>query len=167
MKPQRMSVWLFLLLSCHQILAKEGIPFAQNVPLTIFHHNGQSSQPFRHTCALCLAAARGCIRRSLIDFCNPGDVWRNPQARLADRVTDLLELLTVDEMISSLDANKRPSGAIKRLGIPGFTGWNGRSHLQRRGKSCTVGFELVLVLPFRFSGYLQTWSPQVGHASEE
>lgn len=53
------------------------------------------------------------------------DTWRDPNAAVADRVEDLLNQLTVEEMIASLDANTFPTGAISRLGIPGFTGWNG------------------------------------------
>ena len=53
------------------------------------------------------------------------DIWRDPNAAVADRVEDLLNQLTVEEMIASLDANTFPTGAISRLGIPGFTGWNG------------------------------------------
>lgn len=76
----------------------------------------------------------GCMpdmRESSFDYCRlAGDIWRNPDAKIEDRVESLLAQLTVAEMISSLDANKRPTGGISRLGIPGFTGWNGSSTVQ-------------------------------------
>lgn len=61
-------------------------------------------------------------------WCFAGSIWRDPEAALADRVDDLVGQLTVEEMIASLDAVTHPTGALPRLGIPGFTGWNG-THL--------------------------------------
>lgn len=71
--------------------------------------------------------------RSLLTFEHAeGDLWRNPDARLKDRVADLLKQLTIDELISSLDATTYPTGDISRLGIPGFTGWNGEAYLMHK-----------------------------------
>jgi hypothetical protein len=51
--------------------------------------------------------------------------WRDPDAPLAGRVDDLLARLTLEEKVEQLNAARDAVGAIKRLGIPAFQGWNG------------------------------------------
>ena len=44
---------------------------------------------------------------------------------MAERVRALLDQLSVDEKIGQLDATTHPTGAVERLGVPAFQGWNG------------------------------------------
>ncbi len=54
-----------------------------------------------------------------------GGDWRDTGASVDARVRLLLDQLTVDEKIGQLDATTHPTGAVPRLGIPAFQGWNG------------------------------------------
>jgi len=51
--------------------------------------------------------------------------WRDPDAPLAGRVDDLLGRLTLEEKVEQLSAARDAVGAVKRLGVPAFQGWNG------------------------------------------
>ncbi|KAK9837275.1 hypothetical protein WJX81_002841 [Elliptochloris bilobata] len=50
--------------------------------------------------------------------------WRDPDAPLGVRVEDLLQRLTLAEKVEQLSAARDAVGAIPRLGIPAFQGWN-------------------------------------------
>ena len=51
--------------------------------------------------------------------------WRDPDAPLGVRVEDLLQRLSLAEKVQQLSAARDAVGAIERLGIPAFQGWNG------------------------------------------
>ena len=54
-------------------------------------------------------------------------VWENTDLPLEDRVLALMQVMTTDEKISQLDAATQPTGAVNRLNISAFEGWNGTS----------------------------------------
>lgn len=56
--------------------------------------------------------------------------WQEPDLPIEQRVQLLLEKLTAEEKIAQLDAAQQPTGAVDRLGIPAFAGWNGVGHLE-------------------------------------
>ncbi len=51
--------------------------------------------------------------------------WRDPNVAVEARVKDLLGRMSVEEKIIQLDARQQPTGAVDRLGIRAFQGWNG------------------------------------------
>src|SRR5919199_1725115 len=62
-------------------------------------------------------------------------LFRNPNAPIEDKVTDLLHTLTLQEKISLLGNN---SPAIERLGIPSYNWWNEGLHGMARAGEATV-----------------------------
>lgn len=62
-------------------------------------------------------------------------VFRNPSAAIAQRVTDLLLRLTLEEKISLLGYNSK---AIPRLNIPAYNWWNEALHGVARAGKATV-----------------------------
>lgn len=80
-------------------------------------HTERSSSP---------AADAPATQRQLADAPAPsGADWRDTGTPVAERVRALLDQLSVDEKIGQLDATTHPTGAVERLGVPAFQGWNG------------------------------------------
>ena len=53
--------------------------------------------------------------------------WRDPALAVEDRVKDLLGRMSTEDKIIQLDARQQPTGAVDRLGINAFQGWNGKN----------------------------------------
>ena len=72
-------------------------------------------------------------RRPILFFGDPPDVpdqiailpFRNPELSIADRVSDLLSRLTLDEKAAQM---LHGSPAVERLGIPEYNWWNEGMH---------------------------------------
>lgn len=62
-------------------------------------------------------------------------IFRDPKARLDQRVTDLLQQLTLDEKIGLLGHEAK---AVERLGIPAYNWWNEALHGVARAGNATV-----------------------------
>lgn len=57
--------------------------------------------------------------------CADAKPWENTSLPLEARASALLDQLSLEEKLGLLDADKPPTGAIPRLDIPAFEGWNG------------------------------------------
>ena len=65
-----------------------------------------------------------------------GKPWENVSLPLEARVSALLDQLSLEEKLGLLDADKPPTGAIPRLGIPAFEGWTGALCSTCPGQGC-------------------------------
>ncbi|MFT4025006.1 MAG: glycoside hydrolase family 3 N-terminal domain-containing protein, partial [Flavihumibacter sp.] len=74
-------------------------------------------------------------------------VFRNPHARIDQRVADLLQQLTVDEKIGLLG---HEAVAVDRLGIPAYNWWNEALHGVARAGNATV-FPQAIALAASFN----------------
>lgn len=61
--------------------------------------------------------------------------WRNPDLPVHERVTDLMERMTIEEQVSQIEMN---SPAIERLGIPAYSWWGESVHGVARAGKATV-----------------------------
>jgi beta-glucosidase len=92
---------------------------------------------------------------------NGSPIYADPDRPIAERVTDLVSRMTIDEKISQMGSE---APAIERLGIPKYNWWNEALHGVARAGIATVFPQVI--------GLASTWNPELiqrmaGYISDE
>ncbi|MFN2298054.1 MAG: glycoside hydrolase family 3 C-terminal domain-containing protein [Anaerolineales bacterium] len=83
-------------------------------------------------------------------------IYPDPERPLAERVSDLVDRMTVEELASQMDTDSLP---IERLGVPAYNWWNEAAHGVARAGVATVFPQVI--------GLAATWNTELIHRIAE
>ncbi|MDI7775852.1 glycoside hydrolase family 3 C-terminal domain-containing protein [Asticcacaulis sp. EMRT-3] len=115
------------------------------------------AKPLTHLTSLCSLMAMALIGMALPAAAQTAYPFRNPDLPAAQRIDNILSLMTVDEKIDALSTNS----AVPRLGIPSFGSSEGIHGVVQRGNA-QRGLAPVTTTQFpQPPGMGETWDPDL------